>query len=355
MDFKRHFEGKRVFLTGHTGFKGAWLLMMLKELGAEVMGYSLAPKNPDDLYFKIDGDGLCLSQIADIRDAAKLEQAILGFEPDFVFHLAAQALVIDGYNDPVGTYESNVMGTINLIQALRKLEKPCYAVLITTDKVYENFETGEAYAEDAKLGGYDPYSSSKACAEIAIASFRNSFLHPKDFNVHKKSIASVRSGNVIGGGDWSANRLVPDIAKSLIANQTITIRNPEATRPWQHVLDPLTGYLTLAVKMTEDPIRYATAFNFGPEPEDERDVRSMTELAIKIWGSGMYETPEIKDKPHEAGKLNLAIDNAKTELGWAPRFTSADAVNWTMKWYQEGRNDAFKYTLMQIKTYLKYQ
>lgn len=354
MSIKEAFKGKRVFLTGHTGFKGAWLLLLLKELGAEVKGYSLAPKQDIDLYPSMGGDAYCESVIADIRDGARLEKEILDFQPDFVFHLAAQALVIDGYANPVETYETNVMGTIHVIQALRKLSKPCCSVLVTTDKVYENMETGEAYPEDARLGGYDPYSSSKACAEIAIGSFRNSFLHPDRYNDHQQSIASVRSGNVIGGGDWSANRLVPDIARALIKGDDIILRNPSATRPWQHVLDPLIGYLTLATNMTQDPVRFASAYNFGPEPEDERDVESMTKLAIDVWGNGRYQTPELKDQPHEAGQLNLAIDKAKRDLDWSPRFTSADAVKWTMDWYKDGREAPYDYTLKQIQTYLKY-
>ncbi len=351
MDLRKVFQGKRVFLTGHTGFKGSWMLLILRELGAEVKGYSLAPKHDHDLFHQIQGDSLCDSVIADIRDRERVKKEILDFQPDFVFHLAAQALVIDSYEFPVETYDTNVMGTIYVMDALRHLNKPCTSVMITTDKVYENFETSDPYPETARFGGYDPYSNSKACCELAISSYRNSFLNPKDYDKHQQSLASARSGNVIGGGDWSENRLVPDIARALIAGETVILRNPEAVRPWQHVLDPLNGYLVLAAKMSEEPTRYAQGYNFGPYPNDERTVLDMTQLAIEKWGAGSYETPEIAGKPHEAGLLKLAIDKAQNELGWKPRFRSAEAVEWTMNWYQHVRDNALEHTKQQIHTY----
>ncbi len=348
---KETFEGKKVFLTGHTGFKGAWLLLILHKLGAYVKGYSLAPKHDNDLYNLIGGDSLCTSVIADIRDRERVQKEMDAFQPDFVFHLAAQALVIDSYSIPVETYETNVMGTIYVMDALRALKKPCASVMITTDKVYENFETSAPYSEDARIGGYDPYSNSKACAELAIGSYRNSFLNPKDYSGHLQSLSSARSGNVIGGGDWSENRLVPDIARALIAGEQVIIRNPSAVRPWQHVLDPLNGYLMLAAHMAEDPSKFAQGYNFGPHPNDERNVKDMCELAIDQWGEGSYQTPEITEKPHEAGLLKLAIEKAQQDLHWAPRFTSAEAVEWTMDWYKNGRNDAFNFTSAQIERY----
>ncbi|MEX2595639.1 MAG: CDP-glucose 4,6-dehydratase [Salibacteraceae bacterium] len=351
IDLKRTFEGKKVFLTGHTGFKGSWLLLILKALGAEVKGYSLAPKTANDLYHQIDGDALCHSIIDDVRNRERIKQEILDYKPDFVFHLAAQALVIDSYDIPVETYETNVMGTIYVMDSLRELHRPCVSVMITTDKVYENFETTKPYPENARLGGYDPYSNSKACAELAIGSYRNSFLNPNNYGRHKQSIASARSGNVIGGGDWSANRLVPDIARALINEEEIILRNPQAVRPWQHVLDPLNGYLTLAAHMASDPKTYATGYNFGPIPDDERNVEDMTKLAIACWGSGSYNAPALDNKPHEAGLLKLEIEKAKNDLDWAPRFQSSEAVEWTINWYKNGRNDAKQFTMDQIKRY----
>ena len=345
------FLGKRVFLTGHTGFKGAWLTLILSKLGAEVKGYSLAPLSDQDLYHQIDGDSLCQSVIADIRDRKRVQQEILDFQPDFVFHMAAQALVLDSYEFPVETYETNVMGTIHVLEALRHLKKPCASVIITTDKVYENMEVLAPYSEDARFGGYDPYSNSKACAELAINSYRNSFLNPKNYSNHLQALAAARSGNVIGGGDWSGNRLVPDIARALITNEPVVIRNPQAVRPWQHVLDPLNGYLTLATHLANDPIKHATGYNFGPEPNDERTVLDMVELAIENWGEGTFEAPELANKPHEAGLLKLAIDKAKNELNWQPRFTSAEAVQWTIDWYRDGRNDALNYTTNQVNRF----
>lgn len=351
MNFLEEYSGKKVFLTGHTGFKGSWFLLILKQLGAQVKGYSFAPKNDHDLYHQINGDALCESVIADIRDRERLKKELLAFQPDFVFHLAAQALVIDSYTWPVETYETNVMGSIYLMDALRELKKPCTTVMITTDKVYENFETKEPYPESARLGGYDPYSNSKACAELAISSYRNSFFNPVKIAEHKQGVAAARSGNVIGGGDWSDNRLVPDIARSLIQRETIVIRNPNAVRPWQHVLDPLNGYLILGAQLAKKPTQYASGYNFGPKPEDERNVREMAELAIKIWGEGDYKTPDLMHNVHEAGLLKLAIDKAKKELNWEPRFDSTEAVDWTIDWYKNGRNDALNFTKKQINQF----
>lgn len=353
MNLLEEYRGKKVFLTGHTGFKGSWFLLILKQLGADVKGYSLAPKNNRDLYHQINGDDLCDSVIADIRDRERLKKELLDFQPNFVFHLAAQALVIDSYTWPVETYETNVMGSIYLMDALRELKKPCSTVMITTDKVYENFETKDPYPEDARLGGYDPYSNSKACAELAISSYRNSFFNSANITKHQQGIAAARSGNVIGGGDWSDNRLVPDIARSLIKKESIVIRNPIAVRPWQHVLDPLKGYLMLGAMLAKDPVRYATGFNFGPAPEDERNVREMAELAIEIWGEGSYETPELKKSLHEAGLLKLAIDKAKRELNWEPRFDSAEAVEWTIDWYKNERENAYAFTKSQIDRFFE--
>lgn len=347
------FKNKRVFLTGHTGFKGTWLLLILKELGAEVKGYSLPPKNSNDLFNTVDGKNLCHSVIADVRDQERLKKELVDFQPDFVFHLAAQALVIDSYTWPVETYATNVMGTVHVLDALRSLTKPCYSVMITTDKVYENFETTEPYPETARLGGYDPYSNSKACAELAISAYRNCFLNPDEYSKHGQAVAAARSGNVIGGGDWSENRLVPDIARALLNSKPIHIRNPDSVRPWQHVLDPLFGYLQLAHRLTEDAPRFATGYNFGPETNDERTVLEMCQLAINCWGSGEIELAQHRTKHHEAGLLKLSIEKAKHELAWKPQLKSDAAVKWSMDWYRMALGNERAFTELQIREYLR--
>lgn len=351
LDLKSHYKGKKVFLTGHTGFKGAWLTLILSKLGADVKGYALAPISEADLYHQLNGNALCTSIIADIRDRDRVKKEILAFQPDVVFHMAAQALVLDSYKFPVETYETNVLGTIYVMDALRQLKKPCASVLITTDKVYENLEIETPYPETARFGGYDPYSNSKACAELAISSYRNSFFNPIEYSDHRQSIASARSGNVIGGGDWSGNRLVPDIARALIADEPIVIRSPNSVRPWQHVLDPLNGYLYLAARLMQDPVKFASGYNFGPEADDVRTVLDMCELAVENWGEGSYVTPKLENQPHEAGLLKLDIEKAKAELGWKPKFSSAEAVQWTVNWYKDGRDDALSYSSQQISSF----
>ena len=246
------FRNKRVFLTGHTGFKGTWLTMLLNKMGAEVMGYALEPNTSPSMYNVVNATGYCQSVIGELRNRELLEKTMAEFGPDFIFHLAAQPIVRTSYNIPVETFEVNTLGTVNVLEAMRKMEKQCVAVMITTDKVYRNNESGQAYTEEDPLGGYDPYSASKAAAEIVIDSYRNSFFNPNDYERHGKSVASVRAGNVIGGGDWAADRLVPDIARALSVGKPIEIRNPKAVRPWQHVLEPLMGYITLAAMMYQD-------------------------------------------------------------------------------------------------------
>jgi len=349
---RQAYQGKRVLVTGHTGFKGAWMLLCLQRLGAEVKGYALEPKQPNDLYYQINGDSLCESVIADIRHKEQLAHAIHAFQPDYIFHMAAQALVLDSYEIPAETYETNVLGTVYVLDALRTLEKPCKTVVITTDKVYENLERSEPYAEHERLGGHDPYSNSKACAELATSSYRLSFFPPAGYANHYQSIATVRSGNVIGGGDWSENRIIPDLVRSLQQNEPLIVRNPSAVRPWQHVLEPVFGYLMLGACMEEDPVRFADAYNFGPRPKDELTVRELVEIAIDKWGSGTYSAPELANQPHEANLLKLAIDKAESELGWTPRFTSAESIGWTMEWYKESEADPRAFTESQIDRYL---
>jgi CDP-glucose 4,6-dehydratase len=352
---KKIYQGKKVFLTGHTGFKGAWLLKTLSMLGAEVKGYSLAPQTPNDLYNLIDGVKLCSSIIADIRDKERLKNEIVSFEPDFVFHLAAQPLVRLSYQIPVETFEVNVIGTANLLEAVRLIKKQCSIVLITTDKVYYNNEWIYPYRENDRLGGYDPYSSSKACTELLIDSYRNSFFNTNEYDNHFKGIAVARAGNVIGGGDWSMDRLIPDIIRSLINNETITIRNPNAVRPWQHVLEPVIGYLTLGMNLYLEPIKNSEAFNFGPQAQDALSVEKMLKLAISNWGSGTYKIQKETNQPHEAGLLKLDISKVADRLNWFPKMNAEETVQFTMDWYLNFKNNQEKindFTTSQIISYL---
>lgn len=349
------YQNKKVFLTGHTGFKGSWMLQMLHSLGAEVMGYALAPETEEDLYHLIDGDSLCESIIDDIRNKEAVEEAVLRFQPDFIFHLAAQPLVRLSYEFPSETFAVNAVGTAHVLDAVRRLEKPCSVVLITTDKVYENKEWVYPYRETDQLGGYDPYSASKACAELVISSYTRSFFHPEALDQHLKAIASTRAGNVIGGGDWAKDRIIPDIVRALRVGEPVTVRNPNAVRPWQHVLEPLGGYLLLGAKMAQDPKAFGGAWNFGPQAGDNSPVEDLVQKALQVWGSGSYDKPELKNQPHEAGLLKLDISKALVELGWTPKYNSAQAIERTIGWYKtyhEGISNIREFTMGQIAEYL---
>jgi len=328
------YKGKKVFITGHTGFKGSWILQWFYLLGAQIKGYALAPENTDDLYNLLDGNTLCNSIIADLRDAETLEDAILDFNPDFIFHLAAQPLVRRSYEIPAETFIVNAIGTAYVLDAVRKLEKSCVVVLITTDKVYENKEWVYPYRENDRLGGYDPYSASKACAELVINSYTQSFFNPAAYHQHQKAIASTRAGNVIGGGDWAKDRIIPDIIRALQNQKPVQVRNPKAVRPWQHVLEPLGGYLLLGAKLAEDPIKYMGAWNFGPLAEDNKSVEELVQTAIDIWGAGIYEKTNLENQPHEAGLLKLDISKALSVLNWQPKWCASEAIEQTIKWYR---------------------
>lgn len=347
------FKNKRVFLTGHTGFKGAWMLRILHQLGADVKGYSLAPQQDKDLYNQIDGDKLCYaSVIGNILDERLLKGELIRFEPDYVFHLAAQSLVRKSYQDPADTFAVNVMGTINVLEALRGLEKPCVGVMVTTDKVYENNDEGRAFKEDDKLGGYDPYSASKAAAEIAISSYRNSFFHPGQYDQHQKAIASVRAGNVIGGGDYAVDRIIPDIVRSIEREEAVVLRNPKAVRPWQHVLEPLFAYLSLAEELSVKPKELATSFNIGPEKEDVLDVETVTRKFIAYYGKGEYRVETDQNQPHEAKLLMLDNSKIKKALGQQPKFDADTAIKMTAEWYANKEMDAGEKCAAQINQYL---
>ncbi len=345
------YSGKRVFITGHTGFKGSWLLMLLHHLGAITKGYALPPEYNHQLYKNVTEYGESI--LDDIRDKKRLRLEILSFQPDYIFHLAAQPLVRKSYAIPAETFETNVIGTANLLESITVLEKPCTVVVVTTDKVYRNVEKNILYKETDILGGYDPYSASKACTELVVDSFRNSFFSPDKFDTHQKGIASARAGNVIGGGDWSTDRIVPDIIRSLIRHHPVEVRNPLAVRPWQHVLEPLTGYLVLAAALvSNNSSKFSKAYNFGPNPADHLTVQSLVEKSIQYWGNGNWIDTADKSNPHEAGLLQLDIGLAKEDLKWEPKLTANDAIGWTINWYRQPDDKKEAFTLQQIETYL---
>lgn len=352
---KETYKGKKIFLTGHTGFKGSWLLKLFNLLGAEVKGYSLEPKTENDLYYLLKGDKICNSVIADLRNKIVLEKELTEFEPDFVFHLAAQPLVRLSYEIPAETFEVNVIGTLNVLDSIKLLKNKCSVVIITTDKVYQNNEWDYPYRENDRLGGLDPYSASKACAELVVQSYRNSFFNSENYSKHLKSIAVGRAGNVIGGGDWSKDRLIPDIAKAFSKNEPVFVRNPKSIRPWQHVLEPIIGYLILGAKLHEKPINFSQAYNFGPHLNDALTVKEMIMLSIKCWGSGEYIEEKIENNFHEARLLKLDISKTNSDLKWYPKLNAVSAVNLTLDWYKEfysNRENIENYTTKQILDFL---
>lgn len=351
---KETYAGKKVFVTGHTGFKGSWLLQWLNILGARVKGFALPPETDNDLYHLIGGDQLCESVIADIREKDRVVEEIVKFQPDFIFHLAAQPLVRLSYEIPTETFAINAMGTAHVLDAVRELQNPCVVVLITTDKVYENKEWIYPYRETDTLGGYDPYSASKACAEIIIHSYTQSFFNASKFAQHQKAIASTRAGNVIGGGDWAKDRIIPDIIRALGAKQPVAVRNPAAVRPWQHVLEPLGGYLLLGAKLAAEPLRYMGAWNFGPLADDNRQVEDLVQTALTVWGNGNYEKTTSAEQVHEAGLLKLDVSKAMSQLKWVPKYNSAKAIEQTILWYKaffDQKEQIKEYTINQIETY----
>ncbi len=344
-------RGKRVFLTGQTGFKGAWMLPLLRQLDCQVVALSLPPETTPAMFDLIGGRSLCQSIFGDLRDRERIKSIVAEFAPDVVFHLAAQSLVRRSYRDPVDTFESNFVGTMNVLEAIRAAAHPIAAVLITTDKVYAQSSTPKAYAEDDKLGGHDPYSTSKAACELLIESYRLSYFHPDKHATHRKSIASARAGNVIGGGDWCEDRLIPDVVRAMAAGQSVRIRNPSSVRPWQHVLEPLAGYLTLADALLKSPTALAEAFNFGPADGDVLEVEKVVQLALHAWGSGNYHIDVDPAAPHEAGFLKISSAKAHARLGWQPRWNAATAINKTVEWYRHAMSDPLAYTNQQISQY----
>lgn len=350
------FHGRRVLLTGHTGFKGGWLALWLAELGAEVHGYALAPATDPSLFDAASVRGVLASHhIADVRDHMALQQCIQQVQPEIVFHLAAQPLVRLSYREPRETYETNVMGTVNVLEAVRRCDSVRVCQVITSDKCYENHEWVYAYRENDPMGGFDPYSNSKGCTELVVSAYRQSFFHPDRINEHGVSLASSRAGNVIGGGDWAEDRIIPDCVRALSTGETIQVRNPHAIRPWQHVLEPLSGYLWLAARQWQQPGRFEAGWNFGPTGAGNVDVRRIVELAVEAWGDGNWQAPEAPhDHLHEANFLKLDITKASSLLAWEPVCVVSQAVEDTMAWYKafhDATADMSAFTLRQIHEY----
>lgn len=328
MNLCQAFEGKRVWVSGHTGFKGSWLSEWLLDLGASVHGYALAPETKHSLFDQLGLATRLEHELDDIRDEVAVHRSIHEFRPDFVIHMAAQPLVRRSYAIPVETYSINVMGTVHVLEALRTFHHSCTSVIVTTDKVYQNHESGRAYEEGDPLGGHDPYSSSKAMAEIATSAYRDSY-----FQKGPVRLASARAGNVIGGGDWAEDRIVPDAMRALDLGRAIPVRNADAVRPWQHVLEPLGGYLQLAVRLASDP-SVGASFNFGPGPESNRSVKDLTEEILKH-RKGSWEDVSDPGALHEATLLNLSINKACKALDWVPRWDFSTTVEKTISWYRD--------------------
>ncbi|MBM3856405.1 MAG: CDP-glucose 4,6-dehydratase [Verrucomicrobia bacterium] len=352
MNFSTVYKNKRVWLSGHTGFKGAWLAEWLLQLGAEVHSYALEPATTPALFNQLNLALRLNHEVGDVRNFEQLQKSIISFEPDFVFHLAAQPLVRYGYQEPIETYETNVMGTLHVLEVMRELQKisskRIAAVMVTTDKCYENLEDQTAYHEEHPLGGHDPYSSSKAMAEIATAAYRRSYF----FNTSTVHVATARAGNVIGGGDWADDRIVPDAIRALEKNKPILVRNPSSVRPWQHVLEPLCGYLMLGAKLHKDR-ELAGAFNFGPDPKENYSVIDVVSEVLKHW-SGSWKDVSDPTAPHEARHLNLSIKKAREVLGWHPVWNFEKTIERTVEWYRAYHEDpksALATTRKQIAAY----
>lgn len=344
-------KGKRVFITGHTGFKGSWLSLCLQNYGARIKGFSLAPNTHPNLFSIASIQDGMESELGDIRDLDSLKKSLVKFAPDIVFHMAAQPLVRLSYNNPVDTYSTNVMGTVNLLESVRFSSSTRAVINVTTDKCYENNEWFWSYRENEPMGGYDPYSNSKGCSELVTSAYRRSFFEGQS-NVQ---LASARAGNVIGGGDWSNDRLVPDILKSFEKKEPALIRNPQAIRPWQHVMEPISGYLTLAQRLYEQDGKYDEAWNFGPKDDDVKSVGEIVNYLVKKWPSSVAWEIDKCDQPHEAKLLKLDISKAKMRLNWEPQWNLITTLDSIIHWYESWLDglDMREVTLEQIKDYKK--
>ena len=346
-------KGKSVLITGHTGFKGSWLSLWLQRMGAHVIGYALSPPTTPSLFEAADvGQGM-ISILGDIRDAKNLQAIVTESRPEIIFHLAAKPLVRYSYENPLETYSTNVMGTVNVLEAVRQSNSIKVAVIITSDKCYENREWIWGYREDDAMGGHDPYSSSKGCAELVASAYRRSYFSEKTSTGHQVHMATTRAGNVIGGGDWAEDRLVPDIMKALMEKRAPYIRYPHAIRPWQHVLEPLSGYLGLAEKLWHQGQNFAEAWNFGPNDGDARTVSWVADHIINLWGEGARWETDSGRHPHESTYLKLDCSKARSLLGWAPQLDLSTTLDWIVEWYQAylKKSDMRQLTQTQIFRY----
>ena len=346
------YKGKKVLITGHTGFKGSWLSIWLHKLGAQVVGVALEPKTKLDNFVLADVTSFVKDVRLDIRNKESIIELFKNEQPEIIFHLAAQPLVLEGYQYPLETFETNTLGTANILEAIRQTDSVHTALIITTDKVYENKEWIWPYREDERLGGFDPYSASKGASELIISSFRNSFFNPNTYSSHGKSLASVRAGNVIGGGDWSENRIIPDCIKAIERGDLIEVRSPESVRPWQHVLEPLGGYLLLGAKMMLEPIKFSGAWNFGPEASNTITVKKLVQMLIRLYGKGNWKDLSDKNALHEAKLLALDINKAKYKLDWKPLLNVEETMKFTLDWYKKYNSEnIFKLCVGQIDEY----
>ena len=343
-------RGKRVFLTGHTGFKGSWLSLWLQSRGANVVGYALAPPSKPSLFDVAQVAQGMVSLHGDIRDLEQMQKTMAQHQPEIVIHMAAQSLVRYSYQNPVETYATNVMGTVNVLEAVRQTSSVKAVVVITSDKCYENREWIWGYRENEAMGGYDPYSNSKGCAELVTAAYRQSFFNKAG---HKVAVASARAGNVIGGGDWAADRLIPDMVRAVTEGRPVQIRNPHAIRPWQHVLEPLSGYLKLAQKLYEEGADYAEGWNFGPGDDDAKPVQWIVERYTQLWGEGASWTLDQAEHPHEAHYLKLDCSKARMRLDWQPRWSLAQALENITLWHKAHlqEKNMREFSLQQIAAY----
>ncbi len=345
----KFYKDKRVFITGHTGFKGSWLSSWLINSGAIVKGYALAPDTDPSLFNSLDISNKMECVYSDINDMQKVKEEVSSFKPEIVFHLAAQPLVRESYSDPHYTYSTNVLGTVNILEAVRNCPSVKAVVLITTDKVYKNLEKNSGYTETDELGGYDPYSASKACCEIVADCYRQSF-----FNKSSVLLATARAGNVIGGGDWSKDRIIPDAVKAFSSGNKLSVRNPGSVRPWQHVLEPLSGYLLLGKKLLEGKKEFEGSWNFGPDKNDKLTVGELAAIITDLWGGdAKYEAINLKDQPHETAMLSLDISKAQNKLDWYPFYNSKQALEKTIEWYKGyyNNNKIYDMTISQIESF----
>ncbi len=346
-------RGRRVFLTGHTGFKGSWLSLWLNKLGADVTGYALDPPTQPSLFEQARVADSIRSIHGDIRDLEHLKSAIAECRPEVVLHLAAQSVVRTSYEDPVQNYSSNVMGTVHLLESVRQLRQPCAVVNVTSDKCYENREWIWGYRENEPMGGHDPYSNSKGCAELVTSAYRDSFFSPETIADHGVALGSARAGNAIGGGDWTRDQLIPDLMRAFLGGKPCLIRNPAAYRPWQFLLEPLRGYLILAERLAENGARFASGWNFGPADADIQPVSWIADELVQLWGTGASWTLDSGAHPHEAHALKLDASKAAADLDWRPVLSLKQSLEWIAEWYQAFREsaDLRQFTLKQIEEY----